>query len=187
MDHEPNSWVTRVLAWPPEGTMPPDGWRKWLSLRWNFQPDSVLIVDEAQSSYWDSTFWLELIQTIKPESQFRVITFASYGSAGCNIYDPMTRIHISPRQNISLFALDHGDGIAVGLLLTKPEFEELVAKLFVGHYFDLPVLDSVFDITCGHVGACKDFLNIVRAHEVTRCRILYIFNLTSYLCSRTNH
>jgi hypothetical protein len=187
MDNEPNSWVTRVLAWPPEGTMPPDGWRKWLSPRWNFQPDSVLIVDEAQSSYWDSTFWLELIQTIKPDSRFRVITFASYGSAGCNIYDPMTRIHISPRQNISLFALDHGDGIAVGLLLTKLEFEELVAKLFVGHYFDLPVLDSVFDITCGHVGACKDFLNIVRAHEVTRCHILYVFNLTSYLCSRTNH
>jgi hypothetical protein len=28
-------------------------------------------------------------------------------------------------------------------------------------------LDSVFDITRGHVGACEDFLRIVRAHEVT--------------------
>lgn len=104
-----------------------------------------------------------------------MIAFASYGSAGRNIYDPLTAIHISPHRNISLFALDRGDRIAVGLLLTKPEFEELVAKLFADHYFDLPVLDS---ITCGHVGACKDFLHNVRAHEVTRYNILYVFKLT---------
>lgn len=185
IDNESNPWVTRVLAWPAEEKMPPGRWRKWLSPRWNSQLDSVLIVNEAQSSYWDKDFWLDLIKLIKPESRIRVITFASYGSAGRNIYDPMFRILISPRQNISLFALDHGDGIAVGLLLTKPEFEELVSKLFVDHYFDPPVLDSVFDITCGHVGACKDFLHIVCAHEVTRHHILYV-KLTSYLRSRTN-
>lgn len=69
-------------------------------------------------------FWLDLIKAIKLESRFRVITFAGYGSAGLNIYDS---IHISPPQNISHFALDHGDGIAVGLLT---ESEGLVAKLF---------------------------------------------------------
>jgi hypothetical protein len=54
----------------------------------------------------------------------------SYGSAGHNIYDPMTPFHISPRQNIGLVPIDHGDQIAVGLLLTKAEFDEIVLKLF---------------------------------------------------------
>jgi hypothetical protein len=29
-------------------------------------------------------------------------------------------------------------------------------------------LDSVFDITGGHVGACEDFLRVVCAHAVSR-------------------
>jgi hypothetical protein len=165
--NEREPWVTRVLAWNPEEKMPRGGWVEWLSPRWSFQSGSVLIVDEAQSAYWDKTFWLEL-KAIKPESPFRVITFASYGSAGRNISDLLTPIHISPRQNISLVAHDYGDQIAVGLLLTKPEFDHFVNKLFVDHYFDVLFLDSVFDITRGHVGACEDFLRIVCAHEVTR-------------------
>jgi len=147
--------------------MPRGGWVEWLSPRWSFQSGSVLIVDEAQLAYWDKTFWLEL-KAIKPESPFRVITFASYGSAGRNINDSLTPIHISPCQNISLIAHDHGDQIAVGLLLTKPEFDHFVNKLFVDHYFDVLFLDSVFDITRGHVGACQDFLRIVCAHESYR-------------------
>jgi hypothetical protein len=89
-----------------------------------FQPGSVLIVDEAQS-YWDKTFWLDL-KDIKPELSFHVITFASYGSAGLNINNPLTPFHISPCQNISLVAIDHGNQIAVGLLLMKAEFGDLV-------------------------------------------------------------
>ena len=48
--------------------------------------------------------------------------------------------------------------IAVGLLLTKAKFDDLVVKLFNGHYFDVPFLDSVCNITRGHVGACEHFL-----------------------------
>jgi hypothetical protein len=164
--NERDPWVTRVPVWNPREMMPRGGWAEWLSPRWSFQSGSVLIVDEAQSAYWDLAFWLEL-KAIKPESPFRVITFASYGSAGRNINDPLTPIHISPRQNISLIAHDHGDQIAVGLLLTKPEFEEFVTKLFVDNYFDVLFLDIVFNITRGHVGACEDFLRAVRAHKVT--------------------
>jgi len=165
LQQEPNARVTYVRAWLSENDMPRDGWKDWLKLKW--QPGTVLIVDEAQSSYWDRAFWQDL-KEIKPESPFRVITFASYGSAGRNINDPLTPHHISPRQNISLVALDHGDRIAAGLLLTKPEFEDLVAKLFVDHYFDVPFLDSIFNITHHHVSACKDFLHIICAHEVTQ-------------------
>ena len=167
LETEPESRVTRVRAWTSKDDMPSGGWEEWLRPRWKFQPGSVLIVDEAQSSYWDKAFWLDL-KDIKPESPIRVITFVSYGSAGRNINDPLTPHHISPCQNISLNALDRGDRIAVGLLLTKAEFEDFVAKLFVDHHFDALFLDGVFDITCGHVGACEDFLRIIRAHEVTQ-------------------
>ena len=145
--------------------MPQDGWKDWLKLK--LESDIVLIVDEAQSSYWDTSFWLEL-KDINPDSACHVITLASYGSAGHNIYDPMTPFHISPQQNIGLVAADHGDQIAVGLLLTKAEFDEVVPKLFQNHQFDVSFLDSVFDITGGHVGACEDFLRVVCAHAVSR-------------------
>ena len=51
LKNEPESWVTRIRAWKSENDMPPGGWQEWLDSRWKFQPGSVLIVDEAQSSY----------------------------------------------------------------------------------------------------------------------------------------
>ena len=157
--------MTYVRAWLSKNDMPRDGWKDWLKLKW--QPGTVLIVDEAQSSYWDKPFWLEL-KDINPETSSRVITLASYGSAGQNIYDPITPFHISPRQNIGLIPVDRGDQIAVGLLLTKTEFDEVVPILFKKHQFDVSFLDSVFDITRGHVGACEDFLRVVLSHPVSR-------------------
>ena len=162
---EPNAQVTYLRSWLSQADMPRKGWKEWLKLE--LESGIVLIVDEAQSSYWDKSFWLEL-KDINPDSACNVITLASYGSAGRNIYDPMTPFHISPQQSISLVAVDHGDRITVGLLLTKAEFDEVVPKLFQNHQFDVSFLDSVFDITRGHVGACEDFLRVVCAHEVSR-------------------
>jgi hypothetical protein len=80
------------------------------------QPTTVLIVDEAQSSYRDKQFWLEL-KDINPETSSRVITLASYGSSGHNIYDPMIPFHISPQQNIGLVPVDHDES---GFFSRKP-------------------------------------------------------------------
>ena len=162
---EPNARLTYVRSWLSKNDMPRKEWKDWLKLK--LQPGTVLIVDEAQSSYWDKPFWLEL-KDINPETSSRIITLASYGSAGHNIYDPMTPFHISPRQNIGLVPVDHGDEIAVGLLLTKAEFDAVVPKLFPNHQFDASFLDSVFDITRGHVGACESFLRVVSAHAVSQ-------------------
>jgi energy-coupling factor transporter ATP-binding protein EcfA2 len=162
---EPNARVTYVRSWVDKNDMPRRGWKDWLKLK--LQPGTVLIVDEAQSSYWDKRFWLEL-KDINPETSSRVVTLSSYGSAGHNIYDPMTPFYISPRQNIGLLPVDHGDQITVGLLLTKAEFDEVVLTLFQKHQFDISLLDSVFDVTRGHVGACEDFLRAVLAHPVSR-------------------
>jgi hypothetical protein len=57
---------------------------------------------------------------------------------------------------------------AVGLLLTKAEFDEVVPKLFQNHQFDVSFLDNVYNITRGYVGACEDFLRVACAHAVIR-------------------
>jgi energy-coupling factor transporter ATP-binding protein EcfA2 len=165
LQKEPGARVTSVASWPSRKQMPDKGWKQWLKLK--FEPGTFLIVDEAQSSYWDKQFWLEL-KDINPDVVVCVITLASYGSTGHNIYYPITPFHISPQQDIGLIAADHGDQIAVGLLLTKAEFDEVVPKLFPNHRFDDSFLDSVFDITRGHVGACESFLRVVSAHAVSR-------------------
>lgn len=162
------TWLARVVTPPME-----------------FSTRFFLIVDEAQSSYWDSSFWL-ILKDIKPETRFHVITFASYGSVGHNIGDPSTPILISSHQNISLIAVDHGDGTPIGLLLTRREFDELLTKVFVDHYFDTSFLDGVYNITNGHVGACEDFLRVVRADEVIRYPYTQVFKLTLHLHSHTD-
>jgi len=141
-----------------------EGWKEWLKFK--FEPGTFLIVNEAQLLYWDNSFWLEL-KDINPDAMFCIITLASYGSAGHNIYYLMTPFHISPQQGISLITTDHGNQIAVRLLLTKAQFDEVVLKLSPDHQFDDSFLDSIFDITHGHVDACESFLCVVSAHAVS--------------------
>ena len=177
---EPEAIVTRVPSWRRQETlMNKGGWRQWLVNVWNAQDGSVLIVDEAQTSYWDDDFW-GMVKDIDQDSKFRIITFASYGSTGV---DTSRMTPHSPYRNqiVGLHPTDYGDGIAVGLLLTKAEFLDFVTKKFSGHRFDKAFLDSIYDLTAGHVGACKDVLNIIQAHDVspyTQNTHLRNYNLT---------
>jgi len=75
--------------------------------------------------------------------------------------------YISRQQNINLVPVDHGDPTAVGLL-TKAELVGVIPMFFQKHQFDVSFLDSVFDITRGHVGTCEDFLRVVLARLVRR-------------------
>ena len=91
-----------------------EGWKEWLKFK--FEPGTFLIVNEAQLLYWDNSFWLEL-KDINPDAMFCIITLASYGSSGHNIYDPMMPFHISPQQNIGLVPVDHDES---GFFSRKP-------------------------------------------------------------------
>ena len=154
---EPNAQVAYVCSWLSKHDMPHEGWKKWLKLK--LESGTVLIVDEAQSSYWDKQFY------INPDTPCRVMTLASYGSTGYNIYDLVTPFYISQQQNIGLIPVDHGGQTAVGLLM-KAEFDEVMPMFVQKHQSNISFLDSVFDITHGHVGACEDFLCVVLAHPV---------------------
>ena len=128
---------------------------------WRYQNGAVLILDEAQASYQDTVFW-NTLKAIRPESPCRYVTFASFGSVGHDPYDLTPGI--SPKNTVSL---KPGDVIGFGLLLTKPEFDEFVGTVFVDHCFDVSLLDSIFDLTNGHVGACEDLLRAILGHPVS--------------------
>ncbi|TDL25129.1 hypothetical protein BD410DRAFT_837373 [Rickenella mellea] len=133
-------------------------WQEWLHRELASQP-SVLIVDEAQTSYWDRDFWLH-IQALNPSSGLRIITFASFGSAGAIIYDNIAPFYILPAQKVGLIPTDYGDGISVGLNFSKEELQAFTFSVFPSHEFDY-----LFDLTAGHVGACKAVMRAVAAHE----------------------
>jgi hypothetical protein len=61
--------VTSVTTWLSKKEMPDKGWKQWLKLK--FRPGTFLVVDEAQSSCWDKTYWLEL-KDINPDIPFCV-------------------------------------------------------------------------------------------------------------------
>jgi hypothetical protein len=155
LNKEPNAVVVRIEAWETEG----GGWRAWL------KPGSVLIVDRAQTSYQDDDFWGQ-IKLIGENHEYRVITFASYGSYWSerrfvNQHSP------SQVQVVGLQAKDYGDGIAIGLLLTKVELHEFVDKRFPSHRFDDMFLSCIHGLTAGHVGACYDILEAIQADHVS--------------------
>ena len=135
------------------------------------EDDSVLIVDEAQASYWDRSFWLNTIKQLKSTTPHRITTFASYGSTGSN---PAlaTPFFAQPSQIIGLHLINNANG-KTQLRLSKEEFIDFVNTAFPNSRFDSALLDSFYDLSDGHVGACYDVLSVICEDEVSRTRKAY--------------
>jgi hypothetical protein len=120
-------------------------------------------------------FWTD-IKAIGPNNRFHLITFASYGSSGGS--DSLMTPHTPHQaQVVGLHAIDQGDGITVGLLLAQEEFHDFVKKRFGQNSFSPEFLESIYELTTGHVGACKDALEVIQAHDVTLLILTRITNL----------
>ena len=158
--------VVSITGWATEATMPSGGFVEWLATRhkWIFQENAVLLVDEAQESYWDNNWWNHN-KSIDHSSLYRIITFASYGNTGTN--DSIITPGISPDRTVHLKRVQSGDNISLGLLLTKDEFDECVMIKFWGHHFDASFLNAVFEFADGHVGSCVDLLDFTKSHDVS--------------------
>jgi hypothetical protein len=171
-----NVQVVCVPIWKEESEMEKrGGWRNWLSVKClNFiddkNNDSVLIVDEVQASYWDRDFWLNTIKQMKSTTPHRIITFASYGSTGSSNPALATPFFAQPSQTIGLQSINNADG-KTQLRLSKEEFFDFVNTAFLNPRFDSALLDSFYDLTNGHVGACYDVLTtVIYEDEVSRTR-----------------
>jgi len=57
---------------------PAVGYKQWLATKgWSYPDGGVLIIDEAQLSYWDADLWLEGLKSISSSTPYMVILFAS--------------------------------------------------------------------------------------------------------------
>ena len=163
---EPDMEVVSVDAWPE-------------NLPVQITPNTILILDEAQTTYWDKNFWNKFKN---PGLQgMRVVAFASHDSSGYIGADNVTPIWIGKEQRVGLAHLDCGDGILVGLLFTREEFNALVRLKFHDNRFSDSFLDCVFVMTNGHVGACEDLMKCVAAHKVKSPFIFVLTNIDSNL------
>jgi hypothetical protein len=163
--------IILISGWPLEEVKEIGGWRAYLrhEFGWVQGQKTVLIFDEAQLSYEDPSLWNELFKNIHFYANVFAIAFASYGSPTSRLSIKGTPFFVSDSQRITLRPIDHGDGLnAVGLLFSRMEFDELIHKQFSssGYYFHPSFFDAVFDLTGGHVGAIRDFVQITTGHDV---------------------
>ena len=156
--------LVSVYQQPPVNQQPLD-YRQWLSNRgWYFQEGGVLILDEAQVSYWDDELWIQGLKPIGSSTPYMVILFASYGSASRDLLSVVTPFRVQDEQ---LVGLARGRSSSVGLLLTEEEAEGVVKIKFLDHRFDKSLLDYVHRLTSGHVGAYCDALQVIKKHGVS--------------------
>jgi len=162
-DNHPERRVCMLSRYRPEPSAVP--YNQWLRTQgWDFPIDGVLIIDEAQLSYWDHDLWLRGLKSITSSTPYMIILFASYGSAGRNLLSTSTPMRVLEEQ---LVGLARGPSSPVGLLLMEEEMEGVAKKRFPNHRFDKSLLDYVYNLTSGHVGACCDALEVVRKHDVS--------------------
>jgi hypothetical protein len=161
---EPTVNLVLISNWPKDG---PDWNEKLTKKGFNNNGPNIIIIDEAQLTYWDSAFWNSFLKQITPTSSNRVILFASYGSPTGTVTAEGT-LMIPDRYRIDLRPINHGDGVTpAGLFLTTDEFADVVGKRYPTGRFEKDFLDYVLRVTAGHVGAVTDLLGIVYGHDVS--------------------
>jgi len=131
--------------------------------------NTYLLFDNGQNTYWDGELWEYFFKddiVLRGRGPF-VILFCSYGSPTSRPvhYDcgtPLTLVRCA-RMTLRADTCHHADHGPIGLLLSRPEFEEVIYR-FKGPYCVAVCLDDdlrelLFDWTLGHVGAVVDILS----------------------------
>jgi len=128
----------------------------------------VILLDEAQSTYWDTSFWTDFLKSINPSTGPSVVLFCSFGSAGRMVFnsetdfDVGTPLNLRPQQRISLTPGPHG----LGLLASEEEARDIVQRHLHSRsgemLLDSQLVDYLISITEGHVGAMIGFLEALR-------------------------
>lgn len=132
-----------------------------------------MLFDEGQDSYSDEYLWNTFFKGVQGGhfKDYRVILFCSYGSPSARpvsykVGTPLT-LHVSAR--VSLWPSKHSIE-PIGLLLTRAEFNEVVARHERKLNLHPDLLDHFFHLTVGHVGAVIDLLRITSYQRVAEMR-----------------
>ncbi|TFK63756.1 hypothetical protein BDN72DRAFT_301281 [Pluteus cervinus] len=111
---------------------------------------TIFIFDSAQRAYGNTILWPDFFNDLcnQQSKDVYAIVFASYGN-------PLSRFEINGRpmdvdvkRRITSSPIDHNDGCpAIGLLLTKEEFGDVIKRRYDvhdGHIFEEKLLTKIF-------------------------------------------
>ena len=114
------------------------GWFSWWQSNFG---ESVVTIDEVQTSYKDEEFWLLTVKIMDNSAKFRIIIFVSYGSPTSDVVGVIP-FPLHDRQRVTLRPSEHEDDIpSVGLYLTKQ------SSRTVSQSATAPVLRTCFFLT----------------------------------------
>ncbi|KAF8416586.1 hypothetical protein EV426DRAFT_685726, partial [Tirmania nivea] len=132
---------------------------------WDRSLDYFLLVDEAQSTYWDDQFWSGFIKEVAQGSwaggKHYVVLFSSYGSV--SLPDAITPPYLGPEKTVSLRS-DPNDPHPVALLLNPEEFIDALERKAKDPRLNLPlkyteqVATALYHATQGHAGALHSLI-----------------------------
>jgi hypothetical protein len=131
----------------------------------------VFIFDDAELTYWDEPLWRDFFRMLRDYKNLRAIAFANYGSPARRIFLGGTQIDLTQIQRVTLKPIPHKDYIPpVGLLLSAEEMADFASVLYPqpGYSFHSSFFNTLFALTGGHVGATRDFVNVITTHHVSR-------------------
>lgn len=127
--------------------------------------NTLVFIDDAQSSYYDDNLWSSF-KTLESDSAMFIL-LSSYGSAGKYpaVVSTGTPPIFTPEQRISLHKEQHPGCKPIGILLEKDEVEDLVSR-FLENQSNGPHLEEGLTayirlISGGHAGALAGLLETV--------------------------
>ncbi|KAL4783696.1 hypothetical protein BJX76DRAFT_357720 [Aspergillus varians] len=149
-----------------------------------WQSNMIFVIDEAQSSYSDSAFWLGVIKTHHGSlSGPRFCLFSSYGSptTGAPPYQYLSRttpVHLGPAQRVGITRLSLPDSPNVCLFYDQAEFTDVIdrtcARLSIGINIDADAREYLYAISNGHPGAVNALVTFIaeaNRHELKHASI----------------
>ncbi|KIM44908.1 hypothetical protein M413DRAFT_25311 [Hebeloma cylindrosporum] len=127
---------------------------------------TFFFVDDGQDSYQDEMLWSKFLERVHDAfyNNYRVILFCSYGNPSPRpvFHKAGVPLCLSFAARVNLWPTDR----SIGLLLTRLEFDEVVARHERKLKLHPVILARIFDWTAGHVGAVVQLLHVLGHQEV---------------------
>ncbi|TDL19522.1 hypothetical protein BD410DRAFT_842059 [Rickenella mellea] len=172
----PEAIVRIVKAWP-QGTFhewgnPIDRFRRLIpGYPFSNPRNTYILFDNGHQTYWDGGLWEYFIKDqVQSGFLYRAVLFCGYGNPSNRPvwYSGGAPPVIGPWSRVSLRRQNERGGDddeeGVGLLLSRPEFDEYMANL---KYFPLDsrFRDMVYEWTTGHAGAIDAIWQIIKSEK----------------------
>jgi hypothetical protein len=132
--------------------------------------DMLVVIDEAQMSYYDSGLWLGLIKTQSGKKHgLRICLFVCYGSVKSGPEDyafgfGTTLAQFGNQQRVSIIKSGLPFSPPISLFYTRHEFEDAVRRTCKKKSLQLndDAINYVFSLSNGHPGAVDGILGMIQ-------------------------